>query len=247
MPYYIELDLFQGPLDLLLLLLKEKAISLYTIPVAEITASWVYLSREEEKELETLEEFLLLAAEILALKARFLLHRPEEDRGEEEKEEETPWVELSLKKVEEYRPYQEAAQRLAELGERAALIFTRFLDPSTLTAALGRIDPLAGITLLDLQQAIKSVLLRYEKAQKTYLRAQPLYMPRITLLSQQRLILKQLNRARGKLSFSSFLTPHPTRLEVATTFLALLELARRGRVQIYQREAFGEIEVWLKG
>lgn len=246
MPYYIELDLFQGPLDLLLILLKEEDIPIYAIPVAEITASWICFNQEGEKDLEALEEFLLLAAEILALKARLLLHRPEEDQLEEdEKGRESSWIEFSSK-IEEYRPYQEAAHRLAELGERAALIFTRSLDPSAVTAALARIDPLAGITLVDLQQAIKSVLLRYERVKETSLKAQALHQPRITLLSQQRLILRRLNQVKGKLTFSSFLTSHPTRLEVATTFLALLELVRRGRVQIYQREAFGEIEVWLK-
>ncbi|SMB98449.1 condensin subunit ScpA [Thermanaeromonas toyohensis ToBE] len=246
MPYYIELDLFQGPLDLLLILLKEEDIPLYAISVAEITASWICL-REGEKDIEDLEEFLLLAAEILALKARLLLHRPEEGQLEEEAQgEETTWLELS-RKLEEYRPYQEAAHRLAELGERAALIFTKPLDPSAVTAALARIDPLAGITLLDLHQAIKSVLLRFERAKETYPAVRSLYQPRITLLTQQRLILRRLNQVKGKLTFSSFFTSHPSRLEVATTFLALLELARRGRVHIYQREAFGEIEVWLKG
>ncbi|MCG0278233.1 MAG: segregation/condensation protein A [Thermanaeromonas sp.] len=245
MPYYIELDLFQGPLDLLLILLKEEAISFYAVPVAEISASWIYLSQEED--IDVLEEFLLLAAEILALKARLLLYRPEEVQSEEEKEGGDSWAELSLRRLEEYRLFQEAAQKLAELQERASLIFTRAFTASTVTEALSPVDPLAGITLPDLKQAVKSVLARYESAGEARLKAQYLTKPRITLLTQQRLILQYLNRAKGKLSFSSFLSPHPTRLEVVATFAALLELTRQGRVHIYQREPFGEIEVWLKG
>lgn len=247
MAYYIELDVFQGPLDLLLYLIEQQEIDAYHIPVAEVTTRyWEFLSQMGEMDLEAIEEFLLLGAELLALKARLLLQGPEENTGgEQEPPEEEPYLELS-RRLEEYRRYKQAAEKLALLEERASLSYGRPLEAEAVARALARVDPLAGVALADLQGAFRAVLKRHQANQESKQQVHSVRRVSISLLGQQRLILRLLGRVKGKLKFRAFLQPQPTRLEVATTFIALLELVRQGLVFIYQPEAFAEIEVWRR-
>lgn len=246
MDYYVELDIFQGPLDLLLDLLEQQEIDVYSVQVSEITARyWEVLQLAGATDLEDMEEFLLWGAELLALKARLLLWEPEENpKGEELKEEEAS-LELS-RRLQAYQQYRRAAEKLAALEKKASLSFGRPLETEVVARALARVDPLAGITLSDLEATFRKVIQHYQAAQETNHPAYSVARRSITLLEQQRLILRMLARVQGRIKFRAFLKPQPSRLEVATTFLALLELVRQGRVQVYQPETFGEIEVCRK-
>ncbi|GFN23435.1 MAG: segregation/condensation protein A [Thermoanaerobacteraceae bacterium] len=249
MAYWVELDVFQGPLDLLLYLLKEQEIEVRDIPVAEVTARyWEFLRHLGETDAEAMEEFLLLGAELLALKARLLLNLPSEGAaGEEEPDEEASRPEEELaRRMEEYRPFKKAAEVLALLAGRASLSYGRPLEAEAVVAALARVDPLEGVTLVHLQRAYRGVLLRLEEDREARERVHTVKRLSITLRGQQRIILRCLYQVKGKLTFRSLLRPQPSRLEVATTLVALLELVRRGRVYLYQPQAFAEIEVWRK-
>ncbi|HBT48012.1 MAG TPA: chromosome segregation protein ScpA [Peptococcaceae bacterium] len=249
MAYWIELDVFQGPLDLLLYLLKEQEIEVREIPVAELTARyWEFLRHLGEADGEAVEEFLLLGAELLALKARLLLSLPSEgpaEAGVGDEEDPRPEEELARRLL-EYRPFKQAAEALALLAEGASLCYGRPLEAEAVTAALARVDPLEGITLEGLQRAYRGVLLRFQERQVAQELVHTVKRLSVTLQGQQRLILRRLAQVKDKLTFRSLLRPLPSRLEVATTLVALLELVRRGRVYLYQPQAFAEIEVWRK-
>ncbi|APC08532.1 segregation and condensation protein A [Neomoorella thermoacetica] len=237
----VRLDVFQGPLDLLLTLIERQEIDVQAIPVAEVTAQYLeYLQEVEELDLEWASEFLVLGAELLALKARLLLQRPA--AGEQEEEGEDPARALA-DRLQAYRCYKEAAQHLAELAATGALVFTRPRDQEAVERALAGINPLAGVTPLDLARAMARVLARKEQIQEP---EEPRLIPRpaFTLAGQVRHVLRRLYRAKT-LSLDRLLSTRPTRMEVALTFLALLELARRGRVALAQEVNFGNIEVRL--
>ncbi|CEP68056.1 Prokaryotic chromosome segregation/condensation protein ScpA [Moorella glycerini] len=238
----IRLDIFQGPLDLLLTLIERQEIDIQAIPVAEVTAQYLeYLHEVEELDLDWASEFLVLGAELLALKARLLLQRPlKGGPGEEEKGEGEDPARLLAERLIEYRRYREVAAHLGDLAAQGALIFGRPLDQEAVTRALAGINPLAGVTPLDLARALARVLARQPVTHKPQTRI--ITRPALTLVGQIRTILRRLHQ-QEELTLASLLSPRPTRLEVALTFLALLELARRGRVILTQEEAFGNIKV----
>ncbi|MDN5326678.1 MAG: segregation and condensation protein [Moorella sp. (in: firmicutes)] len=238
----VRLDVFQGPLDLLLTLIERQEIDVQAIPVAEVTAQYLeYLQEVEELDLEWASEFLVLGAELLALKARILLQRPAAG-GQEEEEGEDPARALA-DRLQAYRCYKEAAEHLAGLAATGALIFTRPRDQEAVERAMAGINPLAGVTPLDLARAMARVLARREQVREP---EEPRLIPRpaFTLAGQARHILRRLYREKT-LSLDKLVSTRPTRMEVALTFLALLELARRGRVALAQEVNFGNIEVRL--
>ncbi|QGP93740.1 Segregation and condensation protein A [Neomoorella glycerini] len=238
----IRLDIFQGPLDLLLTLIERQEIDIQAIPVTEVTAQYLeYLHEVEELDLDWASEFLVLGAELLALKARLLLQRPLKSGPEEEEEGEgEDPARLLAERLIKYRRYREAAAHLGDLAAKGALVFGRPLDQEAVARALAGINPLAGVTPLDLARALARVLARQPVTRKPETRT--ITRPALTLVGQIRTILRHLHQ-QEELTLASLLSPRPTRLEVALTFLALLELARRGRITLTQEEAFGSIIV----
>ncbi|MGI9862173.1 segregation/condensation protein A [Moorella naiadis] len=238
----VRLDVFQGPLDLLLTLIEKQEIDVQAIPVAEVTAQYLeYLGEVEELDLEWASEFLILGTELLALKARLLLQRPVEDEPEEKNAEET--ARALAERLQAYRCYKRAAEHLGELAAAGALIFTRPKDQEAVVQAMAGINPLEGVTPLDLARALAHILAR--KGQKKEADApRVIPCPAFTLAGQVRHIWRRLHQEKS-LSLEELLSKRPTRLEVALTFLALLELARRGRIIMEQKVNFGNIEVQL--
>lgn len=237
----IRLDIFQGPLDLLLTLVERQEIDIQAIPVAEVTSQYLeYLHEVEELDLDWASEFLVLGSELLALKARMLLQRPAGNGTTGEGEEGEDPARLLAERLMAYRRYREAATNLGELATRGALVFGRPLDQEALGQALARINPLDGVTPLDLARALARALARRPVTSQEEPRT--IARPALTLVGQLRFILRRLHR-EGEFTLDYLLSPRPTRLEVALTFLALLELVRRGRVTLAQEEAFGVIKV----
>lgn len=235
----IRLDVFQGPLDLLLTLIERQEIDARAIPVTEVAAQYLeYLHQVEELDLEWAGEFIVLGAELLALKARLLLQRPkEEEQGAVEGEDP---AQALAERLLTYRLYKKAAVQLEELAARGALVFGRSLDQEAITRALAAINPITGITPLDLAQSLARTLSR-SKIKKQEI-SQTIKRPVITLASQVHRIWRRLYQ-EDVLNLDSLLSSAPTRLEVVLTVLALLELASKGRVNLSQEETFGVIKV----
>lgn len=247
--YPVTLPVFEGPLDLLLYLIKRQELNIYDIPIAKITGQFLdYLTLMEELDIELCSEFLVMAATLLEIKSRLLLPRPPVVNPEtDEVEEEDPRAEL-VRKLLEYQQYKSAAGELQRLGEEYRRCFPRATVVPNLP--FPRPEPmLAGNPdAFSLWTALQKVLARLETAGPT---VREVARPKVTIRQQMVLILRLLEDAPSGLAFTAVFqfddrTEPLTRVEVIITFLAMLELMRLHRVAIRQDELFGEIYLVLR-
>ncbi len=238
MAYQVKLEHFEGPLDLLLFLIREHEVDIYDIPISLVTQQYLqYLELLKLLDLEVGSEYLLMAATLLRIKSKMLLpRRPEED----EEEAVDPREEL-VQRLLEYRQFKEAAGVLNEHQDRNADIFyhppVEHLDED-LNGVETLDTRLAGnLNLWDLLQAFKFTL---DRAKDDFDRT----VERETISIEERMedILDRLRR-RKNLFFSSLFQEDLSRSFLIITFLALLELIRQNRVVFEQTDTLGEI--WL--
>lgn len=237
-PYRVELEVYSGPLDLLLQLVTREEVSIYDIPIARITDQYLaHLQALPELDVETAADFLVLAASLLALKARLLLPPSPVGAEAEDDADIDPRAEL-IQRLAVYRQYREASQvleaRLAAtnrrfdpglrpvLPERPA-----FLEPGSLTTDLAE--------LVLSYEALLAVLAAPEPEH----RVAPVPW---TVSEKIQALLVRLDRERS-LSFDALFVGTRTRSEVVATFLAVLELVRQGRVRARQRVPLGRLEL----
>jgi segregation and condensation protein A len=225
-----KLEKFEGPLDLLLHLIKRDEIDIYDIPIAHITQQFLhYLEILRLLDLEVSGEFLVMAATLMRIKARMLLPVPEP--GEEE--EGDPREEL-VQRLLEYRQYKEAAGTLREREEQRRLLFARGMTPEEEDA--GPL-PLAPVNLFALLDALDRVLARLPERNVLEMSGEA-----YDIEDKMALLVTRARRA-GRLSFTLLLEECKSRLEVIVTFLALLELLKMGRLLVEQAGPFGDIWV----
>jgi len=230
-PVMVKLERFEGPLDLLLHLIKRDEIDIYDIPIAHITQQYLaYLELMRSFDLEVAGEFLVMAATLMRIKAKMLLPLPAV--GEEE-EEGDPREEL-VQRLVEYRQFKEAAGTLKLREDERRLLFERGLLPSEDEA--GPL-PLAPATLFDLLDALNRVLSR---------------TPRVTVyevqgevydLDEKLSLIARTVAEEGRVRFATLLERCQTRAEMIVTFIALLELVKSGTVAVVQDETFGDISL----
>lgn len=244
MAYEIQLETFSGPLDLLCHLIDKNQMNIYDIPIATVVEQYLaYLTAMQELDLEIASEFLVMAARLLAIKAKMLLPctRPEGETGEETVEfEEDPREEL-VEKLLEYRQFKAVAQ-LLELREREqGQMYFRQNCQEMYEHLFSPCNPLAGVTLDQLLAALKKVLARVDKEEETrpiaYTREQ------FSIRDKMREIVRHLVLYPDGITFSSLFSRQSSRAEIVTTFLALLELFRQGKIVLWQGRLFGEIEI----
>ncbi len=237
-PYQLHLPAFEGPLDLLLHLIKQEQLNIYDIPIALVTEQYLaYLATMQELNLDVASEFLVMAATLLAIKARMLLPKPEKTEPAEGEEEAIDPREALIASLLEYRRYKEAAERLKELGDLQALRFWR--PPAELPPMPPGISP--EVTLNDLVAAFRQVVESLVPEEPATIRRDE-----ITLRDKMRQVLRRLASSRRGLSFGQILGPTPSRLNVVISFLAVLELIRLRRVIVQQPMPFGEMIVYYR-
>lgn len=228
----LDLDVFQGPFDLLLAVLLREEISLAEVPLGEIVVSYVdHLGETGDIDLDTVTEFLVLIAALCELKSRLLL--PSEDGADELGPEEA--ADELLARMLEYRRYSEAARLLNELFERESAVMYRSAAPppelrrAALDAATQAYEPdRLGVALGDL-------LALPPEPDTQHIRT--------TVSLQRRLgVVRDLLHSRRTLDFDDAFG-REDRFTQAVTLFALLELYRRGEATWTQRETFGRIEV----
>ncbi len=238
MAYQVKLEHFEGPLDLLLFLIREHEVDIYDIPISLVTQQYLqYLELLKLLDLEVGSEYLLMAATLLRIKSKLLLpRRPEED----DEEAADPREEL-VQRLLEYRQFKEAAGVLNEHQDRNADVFYHppvenwdedMNGVETLDTRLA-----GNLNLWDLLQAFKFTL---DRAKDDFDRT----VERETISIEDRMenILDSL-RSRKNLFFSSLFQEDLSRSFLIITFLALLELIRQNRVVFEQTDTLGEI--WL--
>lgn len=240
MSYQVKIDAFEGPLDLLLHLINTLEIDIYDIPVAQITEQYLlYIKTMQELKLDVASEYLVMAATLLAIKSRMLLPKQDSlmDDEVEVEFEEDPREEL-VEKLIEYKKFKEAAVQLKSREEDRSLIYTK--PPSDLSDFSNEVSEKMNlnVTLYDMLGAFQKLLKRKK-----------LQQPLATKISRQEIsIQEKMNEIMGELTlgerknFYDFF-PYPDRKSIVITFLALLELMKRGDILIEQERNFSEIFV----
>jgi segregation and condensation protein A len=232
-PYRVRLQQFEGPLDLLLHLIKKNQINIYDIPIATITQQYLeYLEMMKSLNLAVVGEFLVIAATLVQIKSRMLLPSDAPDLDEEEGPD--PRAEL-VRRLLEYRQFKEAARQLAEREQLWRNIYTREL--ADLPALRSEEWPLDEVSLFELVDALHAVLERRPGS-----RLVEVVPDTLTVQDRITVILDLLGTRESFMFHSLFEGPTP-RLVVIVALLAVLELARQRLVRVLQDKAFGPILV----
>ena len=233
-PYRVKLDVFEGPLDLLLHLIKKNEVELVDIPVAKITEQYMaYIEMMRDLNLDVAGEYLVMAATLTLIKSRLLLP----SAGDEEEEEEDPRADL-VRQLQEYQRYREAALALAERPLLHRDVFAREPFADLEPPAEGEL-PRLQVSTWELLAALKAVLQRAQPAT-----VHEVVTERVSLRDRARVLLDRLTQVRV-MDFESLFDDATTRLEIVVTFLALLELMKMGGVRAVQADLFGRIVVEL--
>jgi segregation and condensation protein A len=224
----LRLDRFEGPLDLLLHLIKRDEIDIYDIPIARITAQYLaYLDLLRRLDLEVAGEYLVMAATLVRIKARLLLPSPADE------EEDDPRDQL-VQRLLEYRQFKEAAEELKKHETRRRSLVARGYIPTPESEAAVELVPVSLFTLLDV---VAEVLTR--RREEFFHRVE---RERVTVEETMQRLLDRLVPT-GRLLFREVLEVCEDRIEMVTALMGLLELARLGEVEVAQDELFGE--VWI--
>ena len=237
--YKVNLDVFEGPLDLLLYLIRREELDIYDIPIERITTEYMsFLENARRLDLDIAGEFIVMAATLMVIKSRMLLpverRNASEDSGEE-------WVDPRLDLVRqliEYKKFKDAAVRLETME---AMSQNRFdygggRPKFEKTAADAR-DALANLDLYDLLTAFQEVLARANEIPHEELKG-----IRFSVPDKMDYVLDR-TRKEGQVVFTTLFKEDAPKGEIIVTFLALLELLRQHRVIIYQNAAFHEITI----
>ena len=232
--YKVKLEVFEGPLDLLLYLIKQDEIDIYDISLERITSQYLeYLQAFKELNIELAGEFIVMAANLIYLKSRSLLpldqQPPEEDAGEED-----PRWEL-IRQLIEYKKFKEAATELHLRELQQERMFAReAASSSTLQEPLR----LGEVGIFQLINAFQTVIKRIEARQEL----QEIFGERFSVSEKIDMILRRVGTG-APLRFSDLFGEVVSRVEVVVTFLALLELIRLRQVRAFQKSVFEEIEI----
>lgn len=226
-PLVVSLDRFEGPLDLLLFFIKRDEIDIYDIPIARITEEFLaYTQAMRMLNLEQAGEFIVMAAELMRIKAKMLL--PKEERpAEGGEEEDDPRAEL-VKRLLEYKQYKEVADSLRDRGDEYGSMRYRqyFKGDQKIVEEPTNDEILANVTLFRLLEAYKRAVDRAPK-QREYV------IERIawTIEEQAEFIMEEIEK-RTQLTISD-LFERRTRMWITVTFLSLLELIKNKRVRFH--------------
>jgi len=234
MSYKVKLEVFEGPLDLLLYLIKKEELDIYDIPVAKITDQYLeYLELMQLLDLNIAGEFLVMAATLMHIKSKMLL--PPEQLEGEEKEEEDPRSEL-VRRLLEYKKFKEAAAELHQMESHQKHFFARvgITVPETKTPAQ---DEYFEASLFDLITAFTKVLKDIPK--EAFLQV---VKDEFTVSEKIHGILHFFVDRQSTL-FTDLFRKARNKVEVITIFLALLELIRLKEVVVVQSAPFAEIEI----
>jgi segregation and condensation protein A len=226
----VFLEAFEGPLDLLLYLIRRQNLDVLDIPIAEITRQYMqYIDVMQELQLELAGEYLLMAAMLAEIKSRMLLPRAQSEDGAEE---EDPRAEL-VRRLQEYERFKKAAEDIDKLHrmERDALAASAELAERKIV----RIQP--QVSLQEMLHAFKDVVARANMFQHHHVQRE-----RLSVRARMSEILDRL-REQAWIEFAQLFNPMEGRMGVTVTFIALLELMKEGLLEIVQAEVYGPIHV----
>ena len=232
--YKVKLDVFEGPLDLLLYLIKQDEISIYDISIERIARQYLeYLQAFKELNIELAGEFIVMAANLIYLKSRSLLPADQQPPDEDADEDDPRWD--LIRQLIEYKKFKEAAAELHLRQLEQQRIFAR---EGGLASPLEEPLRLEEIGIFQLINAFRTVIKRVEARQDV----QEIFGERFSVSEKIDTILQRV-AAGPPVRFSDLFGAVVSRVEVVVTFLALLELIRLKQVRAIQKNIFEEIEI----
>jgi len=235
MAYKVKLDIFEGPLDLLLYLIKKNEVDIYNIPIAIITEQYLaYLDLMKVLNLDIAGEFLVMASTLTKIKSRMLL--PPSEEAEEEEEGEDSRAEL-IEHLLEYQRYKEAALQLRSRELLEKDIFTRIQKEEQLTE-MNRDSMIIEVNLFDLVDALRKIIERKGLSDHFI----EVTVEKISVKDKMVEILLGLKETQ-QIIFQSLFDELSTKYEIIVTLLAILELMKLRAVKVFQVHPYGEIRI----
>jgi segregation and condensation protein A len=233
--YAIKLDIFEGPLDLLLYLIKKNEIDIYNIPIALITEQYLsYLKMIKALNLDLAGEYLVMASTLIHIKSRMLLPPPEEP----EEEEEDPRAEL-VRQLLEHKTFKEIAENLVNRPLLERDVFTRAAAlPEELEKPASDEEELIEASVFELIEAFHRIISQLDKKE-----LMEIDLEKLSLTDIINEIMEQLTVTKS-LTFDDLLKEKRDRRRIIYTFLALLELIKLRMIKAYQTSNFGVIRIF---
>jgi segregation and condensation protein A len=233
--YKVKLEVFEGPLDLLLFLIKRDEIDIYDISIERITRQYLeYLQAFKELNIDVAGEFLVMAANLLYMKSRSLLPADQQPPDEEADEDDPRW-EL-IRQLIEYKKFKEVAADLhvRELEQQQRFARAANFSPELALAPIR----LGEVGIFQLINAFQNVIKRVEAREDL----REIFDDQFTVADKIEMILQRIGNG-GQLRFSELFQGVVSRIEIVVTFLALLELIRLKQLRAMQADPLGEIEI----
>jgi segregation and condensation protein A len=232
--YKVKLEIFEGPLDLLLYLIKRDEIDIYEISIERITKQYLeYLQAFKELKIDIAGEFVVMAANLIYLKSRSLLPLDQQPPEEDADEDDPRWD--LIRQLIEYKKFKEAAVQLHDRAIEQERIFARDGGSAPLSGAP---LPLHEVGIFQLIHAFQEVIKRVEAREDL----QEIFGERFSVSEKIEKILERVANG-ASIRFSELFGQIASRVEIVVTFLALLELIRLNQVRALQRKMFDEIEI----
>lgn len=239
----VKLQVFEGPLDLLLYLLEKNKVNIYDIPIVEITEQYMeYIREMKRQDLEVLSEFLVMAATLIDIKSRMLLP----SNPDSEKEEEDPRAEL-VQQLLEYKMYKCMAYELKDRQMDAGrVMYKKPTIPEEVRAYEPPVDIhelMSDITLSRLHEIFESIMKKQQdKIDPLRSKFGKIEKEEVSLEDKME-DLKKYAAGHRHFSFRGLLTAQSSKVEVIVTFLAILELMKMGTIRISQEHIFDDIQI----
>ena len=234
--YKVKFDVFEGPLDLLLYLIKKEEVDIYEVNLTQLATQFLeYIEMMRLLDLEIAGEFLVMASTLMYIKSRELLPKDQQVQVEGEEEGEDPRWEL-IRQLVEYKKFKDAAAQLQRLETEQENIFPRMPCKPEFDDTPGVVKP--NVSIFDLINAVSSILKRFGERDQ----AREIFEDKWTVSEKIEQIMVTITQ-RKQVKFSELFTEVANRTEVVVTFLALLELIRLKQLLVVQDDAFGDIEL----
>ena len=237
MRYEVKIAVFEGPFDLLLQCILRQELDIHEVPIAQITSAYLeHLEAVPELDLDTATEFLMIAATLLLIKARSLIPRPEDEL--ELLEDTETAREFLIERLVEYKKYSNAAEWLADLYGEHGWYMPRLRELEDDYSHLYP-DPFEGVSVVNLPEALIELLIERLTDQ-----VDTAYIAPIKVSVEEHIgrVRKYLAPSRAG-TFSELVADCRSKLDVVATFLAVLELYKRGELSLSQRRPFGDIKI----
>jgi segregation and condensation protein A len=237
--YRVQLNNFEGPLDLLLFFIKKDELDIYNIPISYITKQFLdYIHIMEELDLDVASEFILMASMLMSIKAKMML--PREDAEDEELDESDPRYEL-VQRLLEYKRYKEMSEKMADMDEETRKQYMRGYPEADDVEQQATGEALQDVTMFDLIAAFKKVLQDIERKNIVH------HVEKVstTVEEQAEFVLTRL-QDHGRQTFMEVCATLKNKIFVVVTFLAVLEMIKEQQINLFLSDDPTQFHIDLK-